>query len=123
VTPLRGAIQGAVVTPCSQNIEPKLRSLQRRSEDLLALALGRFFNCPSIAVGKLRTASWIRRAKRLLGVEHPVGVAQRCEILDECLAVSERGAITEELQAAGIVRCALARVHRDEKVFLRRVLA
>ena len=47
----------------------------------------------------------LRPAERLLGIDHPLGLAQRCEEGGECSGVGEAAAVTEELQASGLVGC------------------
>jgi hypothetical protein len=58
------------------------------------------------AVGAARPVARDRlwRAEWLLDVDHPFGVVQGSEIRGECLAVGRHGVISEERQAASVVR-------------------
>jgi hypothetical protein len=48
----------------------------------------------------------LRPTERLLGLDQPLGLAQRCEKGGECSGVDEAAVITEELQASSLVGCA-----------------
>jgi hypothetical protein len=69
------------------SLRPKLRKVPRRS---LSMAM-----------------SFDRR--RLLGVHHPFGFAQWCQVLGERVVVGEPSMIAEELQATGVA-CRIGRV-------------
>ena len=45
----------------------------------------------------------LRPAERALGIDDPLGSAQRCQIRREGLRIGESGMIAEELQMAGFV--------------------
>ena len=45
----------------------------------------------------------VRSAERLLGIDHPFGLAQRCQIRLEGLDVIKVGVDAEKLEAAGLV--------------------
>jgi hypothetical protein len=43
--------------------------------------------------------------QRLLGIDHPFGLSQRCEEGGECSGVGEAAVITEDLQGSSLVGC------------------